>query len=158
MDFPDLYQQKFVGSLGLTFDDVLLLPNYSQVKRESADVSAYLTEKIKLPLPLLSAPMDTVTEDKLAIALGKLGGLGVIHRNLKIEKQAEMVKKVRQETDIVAASVGIGSDLEKRVEALDSAGCKVIVIDSSHGFTKWVIEATRYISGKYPHLELITDI
>src|SRR3989344_4836620 len=88
MDFPDLYQQKFVGSLGITFDAVLLLPNYSQVKRESADVSAYLTEKIKLPLPLLSAPMDTVTEDKLAIALGKLGGLGVIHRNLKIEKQA----------------------------------------------------------------------
>ncbi|OGG03938.1 hypothetical protein A2W14_05730 [Candidatus Gottesmanbacteria bacterium RBG_16_37_8] len=156
MDQSDLYQQKISSQQGLTFDDVLLLPNYTEIKRETIDVSTCLTKKIKLQIPLLSAPMDTVTEDELAISLGKLGGLGIIHRNLTIVKQVNVVAKVKKEIDLVGASVGIGRDLQERVIALDKAGCNVLVIDSAHGFSKWVIEATRYISGKFPHIELIS--
>ena len=84
-------QSKIVENTGLTFDDVLLLPNFASLKRDEIDVSSYLTSKIKLSIPFVSAPMDTVTASKMAIALGRLGGLGIIHRNMTIEKQAEEI-------------------------------------------------------------------
>lgn len=148
--------QKIANGVGLTFDDVLLLPNYSEVKRDEIDISTNLTKKIKLSLPFLSAPMDTVTEDKMAIALGRLGGLGVIHRNLSIVDQVALVKRVRNDLENVAASVGIGKDLEERVNALVSAGCNILVIDSAHGFSRWVIDATKYIADEFKHIELIS--
>src|SRR3989344_2686866 len=92
---------KIVKETGLTFDDVLLLPKYTQIKREEIDISSFLTQKIKLKIPILSAPMDTVSEDKLCTVLNNLGGLGVLHRNLKVEDQVEMAKKVIKETGIV---------------------------------------------------------
>ncbi len=81
---------------GITFDDVLLLPRYSTVVPADADTTTQLTPRIKLNIPLLSAPMDTVTEHALAIALAQEGGLGVIHRNLPIEEQARAVSKVKR--------------------------------------------------------------
>ncbi|MFN0011940.1 MAG: IMP dehydrogenase [Phycisphaerales bacterium] len=81
---------------GITFDDVLLLPRHSTVVPADADTTTQLTPKIKLNIPLLSAPMDTVTEHALAIALAQEGGLGVIHRNLPIEEQARAVSKVKR--------------------------------------------------------------
>jgi IMP dehydrogenase len=86
---------RFVYS-GLTFDDVLLLPNESDVIPAQVDVSTNLTRNIKLNIPLLSSPMDTVTEARMAIALAQEGGLGVIHRNLTIARQAEEVDKVKR--------------------------------------------------------------
>ena len=77
--------------LGITFDDVLLIPGYSDFSRGDINLSTQLTKKIKLDLPFVSAPMDTVTEGKLAIALAEQGGIGIIHRNLTIEEQAEQV-------------------------------------------------------------------
>jgi IMP dehydrogenase len=147
---------KIIETIGLTFDDVLLLPNYSQIKREEIDVSTYLTGKIKLATPLLSSPMDTVTNAKVAIILGKLGGLGVIHRNLSAADQVLEVEKVRKENLLVAAAVGIGKDLEERLEALVKSGVDVVVIDSAHGFSKSTVEATKFIAGKYKHLGLIS--
>ena len=147
---------KIIETIGLTFDDVLLLPNYSQIKREEIDVSTYLTGKIKLATPLLSSPMDTVTNAKVAIILGKLGGLGVIHRNLSIADQLLEVEKVRKENLLVAAAVGIGKDLEERLEALVKSGVDVVVIDSAHGFSKSTVEVTKFIAGKYKHLGLIS--
>lgn len=149
-------EEKIIDPVGLTFDDVLLLPNYTDVKREEIDVSSYLTQKIKLAIPLLSAPMDTVTTAKLAIALGKLGGLGVIHRNLNLEKQVNEVKKVKKEDLLTAAAVGVGKDFEERVAALVKAGADVLLIDSAHGFSKWVIEATQFIADKYKNIALIS--
>jgi len=147
---------KIVAEVGLTFDDVLLIPNYTDVKREEIDVSSYLTPKIKLEIPIISAPMDTVTESKLAIALGKLGGLGVIHRNMSIEKQIEEVKQVVKVGLLAAVAVGVGKDLKERVKSLIAAGINVLVIDSAHGFSKWVIEATRFISQNYKNITLIS--
>jgi len=81
---------------GLTFDDVLLMPAYSQVLPREVDISSYLTKEIKLNVPMLSAAMDTVTEANLAIALAREGGLGILHKNMSIEKQAEQVRKVKR--------------------------------------------------------------
>ena len=80
----------------LTFDDVLLLPQYSEVLPSDTDISISLTKKIHLKVPFLSSAMDTVTESKMAIAIAKVGGLGVIHRNLKIIDQINEVKKVKK--------------------------------------------------------------
>ncbi len=81
---------------GYTFDDVLLLPQYSEVLPHNVDVSTYLTKNIKLNIPLVSAAMDTVTESRLAIALAREGGMGIIHRNMDIEDQAQEVEKVKK--------------------------------------------------------------
>jgi len=84
-------------NIALTFDDVLLSPGYTDFTREVINLSTNLTKKIKLALPLVSAPMDRVTESRLAIALGKLGGLGIIHRNLMIKDQVREVAKVKSQ-------------------------------------------------------------
>ena len=156
MDNSNYYGQKILPSEGLTFDDVLLLPNYSQIKREEIDVSVKLSDGIKLGIPLLSAPMDTVTTSAMAIALGKLGGLGVIHRNMTIEDQKQEVIKAKRESVFVGAAVGIGQDLAERVDSLVASGTDVLVIDSAHGYSKWVIEATQFISKKHPDVVLVS--
>ena len=83
-----------IVATGITFDDVLLVPRYSSVVPAEVDVSTYLTRGIRLNIPIVSSPMDTVTESEMAIALAQEGGLGVIHKNLSIERQAEEVDKV----------------------------------------------------------------
>lgn len=131
--------------VALTFDDVLLKPHYSGFSRSEISLSTQLTPRIKLRVPLISAPMDTVTEHELAIALAEAGGLGIIHRNLTVEGQAEEVRKVKAKGLQVGAAVGSSPGFEKRVAALTEAGVDVIVVDSAHGFAKYVIEALTYI-------------
>ena len=80
----------------LTFDDVLLLPQYSDVLPSETDISLSLTKKIKLGVPFLSSAMDTVTESKMAIAIAKAGGIGIIHRNLNIKEQTKEIIKVKK--------------------------------------------------------------
>ena len=80
---------------GYTFDDVLLVPAYSEVMPKQVDISTRLTEKIALNVPLLSAAMDTVTESPMAIGLALLGGLGIIHKNMSIQQQAQQVLEVK---------------------------------------------------------------
>jgi IMP dehydrogenase len=86
---------KFFGE-GLTFDDVLLVPSYSDVLPREVNISTQLTKDISLNIPLLSAAMDTVTESTLAIALAREGGIGILHKNMSIDKQAEQVRKVKR--------------------------------------------------------------
>ena len=80
----------------LTFDDVTMAPKYSEVLPSEVDTSTQLSKSLKLKIPLLSSAMDTVTESKMAIAIAKAGGIGVIHRNLSIKKQIEEIKKVKK--------------------------------------------------------------
>ncbi|RFM26076.1 IMP dehydrogenase [Deminuibacter soli] len=89
------YQSRFFGE-GLTFDDVLLMPAYSQVLPREVELRTKLTKSISLNIPMLSAAMDTVTEANLAIALAREGGLGILHKNMSVEKQADQVRKVKR--------------------------------------------------------------
>ncbi|HEY3393791.1 MAG TPA: IMP dehydrogenase, partial [Lacipirellulaceae bacterium] len=86
---------KFIAT-GLTFDDVLIVPRYSAVVPAEVDVQTRLTARIAMNVPILSSPMDTVTESAMAIALAQEGGLGVIHKNMSIERQTEEVNKVKR--------------------------------------------------------------
>ena len=86
---------KIIGE-GITFDDVLLVPQYSEVTPNMVDLSTHLTKKIKLNIPMMSAGMDTVTEHRMAIAMARQGGIGIIHKNMTIEQQADEVDKVKR--------------------------------------------------------------
>lgn len=134
-----------ITDVTLTFDDVLLKPGYAGFSRSEIDLTTKLTKNITLKAPLVSAPMDTVTESQLAIKLAELGGIGIIHRNLTIEDQVAEAKKVKQAKQLVGAAVGSSPGYEERVRALVEAGVDVIVVDSAHGFSKFVIEATKFI-------------
>lgn len=91
---------------GLTFDDVLLVPRRSEVLPKEVKLETYLTDKIKLNIPFLSAAMDTVTESKTAIAMAREGGLGIIHKNMSIEQQAQEVDRVkRSENGVISDPV-----------------------------------------------------
>jgi IMP dehydrogenase len=104
------YSVNFFGE-GLTFDDVLLMPGYSQVLPRDVSIQTQLTKNLSLNVPLLSAAMDTVTEAALAIALAREGGLGILHKNMSIEKQAEQVRKVkRSESGLIVDPVTLTAD------------------------------------------------
>jgi IMP dehydrogenase len=101
---------KFFGE-GLTFDDVLLLPAYSDVLPRETDIRTSLTNKITLNIPMLSAAMDTVTEATLAIALAREGGMGILHKNMPIDKQVEQVRKVkRSESGLIIDPITLHPD------------------------------------------------
>ena len=101
----------------LTFDDVLLVPDYSEVLPQEADLSTLLTKNISLKIPIVSAAMDTVTESRMAIALAEFGGIGIIHKNLPIQEQAQQVTSVKKfESGIVRDPITISSD--KTIEEL----------------------------------------
>jgi IMP dehydrogenase len=275
-----MLENKFIKEEGLTFDDVLLVPSKSDVLPREVEVSTYLTRNIKLNIPIVSSGMDTVTEARMAIAIAREGGIGVIHKNMSIEQQANEIDKVKRsehgiivdpiflspqntlqdaynlmekyhisgvpvtdghklvgiltnrdlrfETNLarkimecmtterlitapvgtsledakellrkhrieklplvdagnnlkglitikdiekaqkypnsakdsrgrllVAAAVGVGSDMLDRVAAIVSAKVDVIVIDTAHGHSRGVIEAVKTIKNKYPDIDLI---
>ena len=129
----------------LTFDDVTLAPKYSEVLPTDVDTSIKLTNNLKLKIPLLSSAMDTVTESKMAIAVAKAGGIGVIHRNLEIKKQIEEIRKVKKQKLLIGAAVGAGPKELKRAKEILKEGINLIVVDTAHGHTKKVSEIIKYI-------------
>ena len=143
-------------SIGLTFDDVLLVPQKTDlVSRSEVDLTTQLTKKIKLKAPVISANMDTVTETKMAVALAREGGIGIIHRFLTIEKEAEMVVEVKKQKLLVGAAVGIRGDYLERAEALVKAGIDVIVIDIAHGHSIFLIKVLKDLKKKFPKIDVI---
>ncbi len=135
--------------IALTYNDVLLKPGYSGFDRADISLKTKLTKKISLQMPIVSAPMDTVTESKLAIELAELGGIGFIHRNFSVEEQAKEVALVKKAGQIVGAAIGSSPGYEARLDALIAAGVDVVLVDSAHGFSKKVIETTTYIKKHY---------
>ena len=149
---------------GLTFDDVLLIPQYSEILPGDASVTSLFSRHIALKTPVVSAAMDTVTEDRMAIAIALEGGIGVIHRNQAPERQAEQVAavkaaKVPADATLanvdsrgrlrVAAAVGVGADSVARAEGLVKAGVDALVVDTAHGHTLNVLEALRRYRSSY---------
>ena len=124
----------------LTFDDVLMLPKYSNILPTNTNISLHLTKKISLKVPFLSSAMDTVTESKMAIAIAKEGGLGIIHRNLDIIKQTKEIKKVKNKKLCVGAAIGTNPEDLERARSLVANGADLIVIDTAHGHSEKVLK------------------
>ncbi len=122
----------------LTFDDVTLAPNYSEILPSEVKTLSKLSKNLTLKIPILSSAMDTVTESKMAIALAKAGGIGIIHRNLNIQQQINEIKKVKRKKLLVGAAVGAGPNEEKRAKSILKENIDLIVIDTAHGHTKKV--------------------
>ena len=119
----------------LTFDDVTLAPNYSEILPSEVNTSINLTESLKLEIPLLSSAMDTVTESSMGIAMAKAGGLGIIHRNLNINEQIKEIRKVKSKKILVGAAVGASEKELKRAEKILKENLDIIVIDTAHGLS-----------------------
>ncbi len=145
---------RIIGE-GLTFDDVLLVPAWSEVLPREVDIHGRFSRNIALEAPFASAAMDTVTEADMAVAMARAGGIGVIHKNMAPEKQAAEVARVKAEGLRVAAGVGITPDLTERVARLVEAGVDAVVLDSAHGHSKGVLDALRTVKAAFPGLDVV---
>ncbi len=148
----------------LTFDDVLLVPAYSDVLPRDVETGTRLTARIALAVPLLSSAMDSVTESRLAIAMAREGGLGILHKNMSPREQADEVRAVKAtpreglsahaSVDAagrlrVGAAIGPGPDRDQRIAAIIEAGVDVVVVDTAHGHSRGVLEAVRAIKREH---------
>ncbi len=154
-----------------TFDDVLLVPAYSEVLPAEVSLKTKLTRNIQLNIPIISAAMDTVTEHAMGIALALEGGIGIIHKNLSPQAQAEEVKKVKSHVfkpEVfpnalvdsngklrIGAALGVSPDLMERAEALAAVGVDVFTLDSAHGHSKGIIEALHKLKKHFPEIDII---
>jgi len=132
----------------LTFDDVTLIPKYSSVLPSEAITDCQLSDNLNLQIPLISSAMDTITESKMAIAISKSGGIGVIHRNLSIERQVIEIQKVKKNNCLVGAAIGVSPKDVERAEELSRVKTDLIVIDTAHGHTQKVLNMIRKIKKK----------
>ena len=140
--------------LGLTYDDVLLLPDASEVIPSEVKVKTRLTRNIEIDIPIVSSAMDTVTESAMAIAMAKAGGIGIIHRNLSIEDQVKHVVAAKSH-GLVGAAVGVGEDGFKRATSLIESGVNVVVVDTAHGHHKGVLDAIAKIRKNFKNIEIV---
>jgi len=124
----------------LTFDDILMLPRYSNILPADTNIKLNLTRNIQLEVPFLSSAMDTVTESKMAIAMAEAGGIGIIHRNLQIKKQTQEVSKVKLKKLLVGAAVGTNNEDLERAKSLIDNGVDLIIIDTAHGHSEKVLK------------------
>ena len=129
----------------LTFDDVMLMPRYSDVLPSEVSTTTKLEKNLKLKIPLMSSAMDTVTESRMAIEIGKLGGIGIIHRNLSIKKQILEIKKVKSKNILVGAAVGASEQEMIRAKSILKQNLDIIVVDTAHGHSKKVADIVKMI-------------
>ena len=155
----DRHQKELFGSAetnlknaALTFDDVLLTPQYSKVEsRSDVSLSQNLDSNIKLKIPIISSPMDTITETEMACAMATAGGLGVIHRYLPLMKQAEMAFHCHKRgVKNIAAAIGVTCDYLTRAEALVNIGkANILCLDVAHGHHVLVERALKTLKDIY---------
>ena len=152
----------------LTFDDLAICPGYSEIEtRSNCDVSVSLGKGINLKTPIIASPMKTVCEDDMAIALGKLGGLGIIHRFCTLDEQVKMVQETRiqlgqhfnsfLEGNNIGAAIGVNEyEYKERAGALIEAGANVINLDVAHGHHVLSKVAIEYLRKNYPDLHIMS--
>jgi IMP dehydrogenase len=141
----------------LTFDDVLIVPARSDVRsRRDPDLSSRFTKNHRAELPIISANMDTVTEADMAIAMGELGALGIVHRFMTIEDQTLQIERVKESGQkLVGASIGVNTDWKERTEHLVKAGANILTIDIAHGHTTSMIDTIKYLKDTYSDVDVI---
>jgi IMP dehydrogenase len=144
-----------ITAKGYSFNDVLIVPKYNKIaSRREVNFQTQVTKNYSIDIPIIAANMDTICESEMAIALGKMGGLGVIHRFLSINEQVKEIKKVQKHKLITAAAVGV-KDIEERVEALVKAGVNILVLDVAHGHSKRAGKTLDYIKEHYPQVDVM---
>lgn len=142
-------------SKGHSFDDVLIVPRYSTISsRRNVNFRTKVTRRYTLDIPLIAANMDTICESKMAIALGRLGGLGVLHRYLPISTQVEELIAIKKEGLLGAAAIGI-KDYTERVPALVQAGVDILVLDVAHGHTKHAGSTLDWLKQQFPQVDVM---
>ena len=145
--------------LGLTYDDVLLVPKKSSISsRKQVELATSLTSNITLQIPVVGANMDTVCESAMAIKLAQMGGIGIIHRFMPAKKHAKEIEKVknRNENFLVGAAVGVeNSDIKDRSKECVAAGVDVFVLDIAHGHSDHAIDSIKFLKNTYPEKDII---
>jgi IMP dehydrogenase len=134
-----------------TYDDIQIIPRYSEIEsRSQCKLRTRFTKNYSINTPLVSSPMDTVTEDVMALAIASHGGVGIIHRFMTIERQSQCVNTVKQSENLVAAAIGATGDYQERAKELVNAGSIVLLIDVAHGNTKQVMDAIKWCKSNLP--------
>ncbi|OFZ18145.1 MAG: guanosine monophosphate reductase [Bdellovibrionales bacterium RBG_16_40_8] len=141
----------------LTYDDVLLVPQKSEVRsRKEPELTTRLTKNIQIKKPFVSANMDTITETDMAIAMDHEGAFGIIHRFMNIADQVMHVAKMKKSgLKIIGASVGVNDDIKDRAGALVAAGANVITIDIAHGHSLLMLETLKWLKDSFSGVEVI---
>jgi len=146
---------QFISQPSLSFDDVILVPQYSDIRsRSEIDMSVKLTDDLVLTLPIISSPMNTVTETNMANAIHRLGGLGVLHRYNTIEYQSKLLSYVEVQ-EKRAAAIGVTGDYQERLTALVAQGLRIVCLDIAHGDHILMEEAIQWVKSTFPQLYII---
>jgi len=148
----------------LTYDDVNIIPKYSDIEhRDKINISTQFTKKTKIDIPIVSSPMDTVTEYDMALEMMELGGVGIVHRFMSIDEQVEIISELKQVREVnveilnssICAAIGVTGDYIERAQELVKNGCNVLLIDVAHGHHKLVGEAIEQIKTRLSTVEVI---
>ena len=140
---------------GLTYDDVLLVPQYSDIEsRSEVSLTTDFGRGVELELPIIASPMDTVSEANMAGSLGELGGISIVHRYNSIEEQSAMIASLGENT-LVGAAVGVSGDFADRAVSAVAAGAKVICIDIAHGHHILMKKAIKRIREVLPKIHIM---
>lgn len=151
--------RKYSAAEQVSFDDVLLMPQYSDIQsRKDVNLATIIGKgprALRLSSPIIAAPMDTVCEWEMAVAIRKLGGLGVLHRYMPVEEQVRQIRMVKANTALAGASVGARGDYLKEATSLAQAGAGLILVDVANGHSQIAIDAVknmRSLFGKDVHI------
>jgi len=141
----------------LTYDDVLIVPCKSDIRsRREPDLTARLTKTKSIGMPFISANMDTITESDMAIAMDRMGGVGILHRFMSLSDQVDHIRKVTESgAKVVAASIGVNGESQAQAKALVEAGVNLLTIDIAHGHSVQMLETLKWVKDHLPNVEVI---
>jgi len=149
------YSKNVIGREALTYQDVLLVPQYSDIEsRAEVDIGNSLDESLRLELPIIASPMDTVSESPMAAAMASSGGMAIVHRYNSIDEQCKHVESVPSE-DLVGAAIGVTGDFVERAEELVKSGVSVLCLDVAHGHHSHMKNALKILRQKFPDFHLM---